>query len=218
MTQDDWTRRNLLCAAAVAGGAAVGGIVIADPNGVTAQTGEEPSSELEAKVPVTLRVNGADHKLELDTRVTLLDALREHLGLTGSKKGCDHGQCGACTVLLNGHRINACLTLAVMLEGDEIATIEGLAGMNALHPLQAAFIAQDGFQCGYCTSGQICSAVGMLAEADAGWPSHVTGDVAQSPSLTDAEIAERMSGNLCRCSAYPNIVAAIKSVIGGRPG
>jgi xanthine dehydrogenase YagT iron-sulfur-binding subunit len=167
---------------------------------------------------VTLNVNQQQRSLELDTRTTLLDTLREHIGLTGTKKGCDHGQCGACTVLLNGRRINACLTLAVMLEGDEITTIEGLGAENALHRLQAAFIAHDGFQCGYCTSGQICSAAGMLTEAEAGWPSHVTQDVATSPLLNDAEIAERMSGNLCRCAAYPNIVAAIKSVASGRAG
>jgi xanthine dehydrogenase YagT iron-sulfur-binding subunit len=137
--------------------------------------------------------------------------LRNHLGLTGSKKGCDHGQCGACTVLVNGRRINACLTLAAMHEGDEITTIEGLAGEDELHPMQAAFIEHDGFQCGYCTPGQICSAVGMLREASEGWPSHATADVAAaSHNLTDAEIRERMSGNLCRCAAYPNIVAAIR--------
>jgi len=168
------------------------------------------------RMEVTLTVNKLRHMLDIDARTTLLDALREHIGLTGTKKGCDHGQCGACTVLLNGRRINACLTLAVMLEGDDITTIEGLGMEGALHPLQAAFIAHDGFQCGYCTSGQICSAVGMLAEAQAGWPSHVTADVAASPLLTHAEIAERMSGNLCRCAAYPNIVDAIHSVAGGR--
>src|SRR5215470_30365 len=137
------------------------------------------------RMQVTLTVNKLQHVLDLDTRTTLLDALREHIGLTGTKKGCDHGQCGACTVLLNGRRINACLTLAVMLENDDIITIEGLGTARALHPLQAAFIAHDGFQCGYCTSGQICSAVGMLAAAQAGWPSHVTADVAASPLLTD---------------------------------
>jgi len=165
-----------------------------------------------------LRVNGADHLIEIDTRTTLLDALREHLHLTGTKKGCDHGQCGACTVLVNSRRINSCLSLAVMHEGDEIMTIEGLGTPEALHPLQAAFVECDGFQCGYCTSGQICSAVGMLAEAKAGWPSHATADVSEpSVELTDAEIRERMSGNICRCAAYPNIVAAIRQVAeGGR--
>jgi xanthine dehydrogenase YagT iron-sulfur-binding subunit len=165
-------------------------------------------------VAVTLRVNGQDHRLTLDTRTTLLDALREHMDLTGSKKGCDHGQCGACTILLNGRRINACLTLAVMHEGDEITTIEGLGQPDNLHPLQAAFLHRDGFQCGYCTSGQICSAAGMLAEAKAGAASYVTADLAAPGELTDAEIRERMSGNICRCSAYPNIVAAIRDVAG----
>jgi xanthine dehydrogenase YagT iron-sulfur-binding subunit len=216
MTQDIWTRRNILHAAAVASGAAVGALAGTDPIASFAQTSEGLQPGIGGHLPVTLRINGADYTLDLDTRVTLLDALREHLNLTGSKKGCDHGQCGACTVLLNGRRINACLTLAVMLDGDEITTIEGLATGPALHPLQAAFIKHDAFQCGYCTCGQICSAAGMLAEALAGWPSHVTDGVTLSPILTDAEIAERMSGNLCRCAAYPNIVAAIRSVAEGK--
>jgi xanthine dehydrogenase YagT iron-sulfur-binding subunit len=168
---------------------------------------------------IILNVNGRARRLRVDPRTSLLDALREHLGLTGTKKGCDHGQCGACTILVNGRRINSCLTLAVMHEDDEIVTIEGLgAAPDALHPLQAAFVECDGLQCGYCTPGQICSAVGMLAEVEAGWPSHVTADVA-SPAmvLTDAEIRERMSGNLCRCAAYPNIVAAIRVVAEGGP-
>src|SRR4249920_378281 len=163
---------------------------------------------------IALTVNGDVRHLDLDPRTSLLDALREHLHLTGTKKGCDHGQCGACTVLLNGRRINSCLTLAVMHEGDEIVTIEGLGSPQALHPLQAAFIERDGFQCGYCTPGQICSAVGMLAELKAGWPSHATADVASSEiALTDAEIRERMSGNICRCVAYPNIIVAILDVV-----
>lgn len=167
-------------------------------------------------VAATLRINGAERTVEIDSRTTLLDALREHLHLTGAKKGCDHGQCGACTVLLNGRRINACLTLAVMHEGDDIVTIEGLGSPDALHPLQAAFVERDAFQCGYCTSGQICSAAGMLEEVKAGWPSHATADVASREiSLTDAEIRERMSGNICRCAAYPNIVAAIRDVANG---
>jgi xanthine dehydrogenase YagT iron-sulfur-binding subunit len=167
-------------------------------------------------IALRLRVNGTDHMADLDTRTTLLDALREQLHLTGAKKGCDHGQCGACTVLVNGRRINSCLTLAVMHEGDEILTIEGLGQPGAFHPLQAAFIEHDGFQCGYCTPGQICSAVGMLAEAKAGWPSHATADVS-SPriELTGEEIRERMSGNICRCAAYPNIVEAIHQVAEG---
>jgi xanthine dehydrogenase YagT iron-sulfur-binding subunit len=165
---------------------------------------------------VALTVNGQSHELELDLRTSLLDALREHLHLTGTKKGCDHGQCGACTVLINGRRINSCLTLAVMHEHDDVVTIEGLSSAEALHPLQVAFIERDAFQCGYCTPGQICSAVGMLAEAKAGWPSHVTSDVAaRQIALSDAEIRERMSGNICRCAAYPNIVAAIRDVSGG---
>ena len=166
-------------------------------------------------VTVELQINGHLHSLTLDPRTTLLDALREHLALTGSKKGCDHGQCGACTVLIEGHRINSCLTLAVMHDGQSVTTIEGLAEGDRLHPLQAAFVEHDGFQCGYCTSGQICSAIGMLAESRTGMPSYVTEDLAQpQPELTDIEIRERMSGNICRCAAYPNIVAAIKQVAG----
>ncbi|MDQ8730053.1 2Fe-2S iron-sulfur cluster-binding protein [Bradyrhizobium sp. LHD-71] len=165
---------------------------------------------------VRLSVNGRDYPLQLDARTTLLDALREHLRLTGSKKGCDHGQCGACTVLVNGRRINACLTLAVMHDGDEIGTVEGLGAEGSLHPIQAAFVTRDAFQCGYCTPGQICSAVGMLREVAAGWPSHATADVAtERVALSDEEIRERMSGNICRCSAYPQIVAAIRDAAGG---
>jgi xanthine dehydrogenase YagT iron-sulfur-binding subunit len=160
--------------------------------------------------PVALQVNGERHDLVLDTRATLLDVLRERLDLVGAKKGCDHGQCGACTVLLDGRRANACLVLAVTLDGTAVETIEGLTDDEELHPMQAAFVEHDAFQCGYCTPGQICSAVGMLAEAREGWPSAVTPDLtADAPALDDAEIRERMSGNLCRCAAYPNIVAAI---------
>ena len=165
-------------------------------------------------LPVTMTVNGAPRSLALDTRVTLLDAMREHLGLTGSKKGCDHGQCGACTVLVNGRRINSCLTLAIMHDGDTVTTVEGLADGEALHPMQAAFVHHDGFQCGYCTPGQICSSIGMLAEVKAGMPSVVTADLTSRPSLSDEEVRERMSGNICRCAAYPNIVAAIKDASG----
>jgi xanthine dehydrogenase YagT iron-sulfur-binding subunit len=169
------------------------------------------------KQNVRLTVNGRKHALDLDPRTTLLDALREHLALTGTKKGCDQGQCGACTVIVNGQRINSCLALAVMHDGDEVTTIEGLAEDGDLHPMQAAFLHHDGFQCGYCTPGQICSAVALLAEHRAGWPSHVTAHVATTPALSDAEIAERMSGNICRCAAYANIVAAIRDVAeGGR--
>ncbi|MFF4948711.1 2Fe-2S iron-sulfur cluster-binding protein [Streptomyces chattanoogensis] len=185
-----------------------------------AETGAEGRSEGEVVrlSEIALRINGQARRLEVDPRTTLLDALREHLRLSGTKKGCDHGQCGACTVLINGRRVNACLTLAVMHEGDEVVTIEGLGDPGGLHPMQRAFVECDGFQCGYCTPGQICSAVGMLAEVAAGWPSHATSDVA-SPriALTDEEIRERMSGNICRCAAYPNIVAAVRGIAEGGP-
>ncbi|WP_414624214.1 2Fe-2S iron-sulfur cluster-binding protein [Calothrix sp. CCY 0018] len=171
-------------------------------------------------VEVKLRVNGRSHTLNIEPRVTLLDALRERLDLTGSKKGCNHGQCGACTVLVNGDRINSCLALAVMHEGDEITTIEGLSTGEELHAMQAAFVNNDGFQCGYCTSGQICSAVALLSEIEAGQASTVTdleliANPTASIELTDTEIRERMSGNLCRCGAYPHIVAAVKEASDG---
>jgi xanthine dehydrogenase YagT iron-sulfur-binding subunit len=162
--------------------------------------------------PVQLKVNGTTHRLTLDNRTTLLDALREHLHLTGTKKGCDHGQCGACTVLLNGRRINACLTLAVMHQGDSVTTIEGLGTPRKLHPLQAAFVRHDGFQCGYCTPGQICSAVGAMAELKSGVPSHVSADLNAQPVYSADEMRERMSGNICRCGAYSNIQEAIAEV------
>ena len=171
-------------------------------------TAAEPDPET---LPVSLTINGSVHAFQVDSRTSLLDLLREHAGLTGTKKGCDHGQCGACTVLLDGRRINACLSLAVMHDGAQLTTVEGLAHGDELHPMQAAFIKHDGFQCGYCTPGQICSAVGMLAEAKAGMPSAVSADL-MAPRLDGAEIRERMSGNICRCSAYPNIVAAISEV------
>ena len=179
-------------------------------SGSTPKSGE--SSPGMPAVPVKFRVNGQAVSLELDPRVSLLDALREHLDLTGTKKGCDHGQCGACTVLVNGVRLNACFTLAVMHDGDEVTTIEGLGTPGDLHPLQAAFVAHDGFQCGYCTPGQICSAVGALKEFADGMPSHVTPDVRAEPQLSDSELRERMSGNLCRCGAYANIVSAVREV------
>ena len=159
-----------------------------------------------------LTINGHTYSLTADQRTTLLDALRQHLGLTGAKKGCDHGLCGACTVLINGRRINSCLTLACMHDGDEILTIEGIGADEDLSPLQQAFMSEDGFQCGYCTPGQICSATAMLEEIKAGWPSHVSDSLDGKQGLTDEEISERMSGNLCRCACYPNIVAAIRSV------
>ncbi len=166
------------------------------------------------ELDITLHVNGTAQRLRVDTRTTLLDALRERLGLTGTKKGCDHGQCGACTVLLDGRRVTSCLALAVAQQGAEIVTIEGLADGGQLHPLQRAFIAHDAFQCGYCTPGQLCAAVGMLREAAAGWPSAVSADLgAEHITLTDEEIRERMSGNLCRCAAYANIVPAIREVV-----
>jgi xanthine dehydrogenase YagT iron-sulfur-binding subunit len=166
---------------------------------------------------VELTINGRAVSVDVDPRTSLLDLLRERLDLTGTKKGCDHGQCGACTVLLNGRRINSCLTLAAMHDGDRITTIEGVANGDELHPLQAAFIAADAFQCGYCTPGQIVSALGMLAEAADGRPSHVSPSLTAEAQLSDAEIRERMSGNLCRCSAYPNILAAIRATLAGGP-
>ena len=163
---------------------------------------------------VGFTVNGQPQTLTLDLRTTLLDALREHLHLTGTKKGCDHGQCGACTVIVDGRRINSCLSLAVMHQGDRITTIEGLGTPDHLHDMQAAFVRHDGYQCGYCTPGQICSAVAVLGEIKAGIPSHVTVDLAGPPPLTTTEVRERMSGNICRCGAYSNIIEAISDVGG----
>ena len=176
-----------------------------------------PAVAPENTIRIAMKVNGAAKTLELDSRVVLLDALRERLELTGTKKGCDQGQCGACTVLVDGRRVLSCLTLAATLEGREVTTIEGLARGEQLHPMQAAFIKYDGFQCGYCTPGQICSAVGLLEEARRGDASHVTENVTvNTTSLTDDEIRERMSGNICRCGAYPGIVAAIREVHTGK--
>ncbi|RON81263.1 aldehyde dehydrogenase iron-sulfur subunit PaoA [Pseudomonas fluorescens] len=168
--------------------------------------------EQPAMSKVTINVNGKPRALDVDTRTTLLDALREHLHLTGSKKGCDHGQCGACTVIADGRRINACLTLAVMHEGSEITTIEGLGMPDNLHPMQAAFIKHDGYQCGYCTPGQICSAVAVIKEIRDGIPSHVSESLTEAPQLIAREFQERMSGNICRCGAYSNIIEAITEV------
>ena len=212
------TRRGLVHASAALASAQLAGIAAAQPQpGGNPPAAAAGPANAQHPVPlaVSLRVNGQARTLTVDPRTTVLDALREGLGLKGTKKGCDHGQCGACTVLIDGRRINACLTLVVMHDGQDITTIEGLASGNALHPMQAAFLQHDGFQCGYCTPGQICSAVGMLAEARQGMASHVTADLRAAPArLSDDEIRERMSGNLCRCSAYPNIVAAIRSVAG----
>jgi len=169
------------------------------------------------KIPVTLTVNGTERRLRIAPWTSLLDALRDHLDLTGTKKGCDHGQCGACTVLVDGRRVNSCLTLAVMKDGAQITTIEGLGKDGALHPLQQAFVDHDAFQCGYCTPGQICSAVGVLDEVRAGIPSHVSADLTAPVRLSEVELRERMSGNICRCGAYSNIVEAITEVAGS-PG
>jgi xanthine dehydrogenase YagT iron-sulfur-binding subunit len=199
-------RRDLLIA-----GAASAATVAAPP--VTGQTAA-PAAPPPTMAKVSLDVNGRVHELEVDTRTSLLDALREGLHLTGSKKGCDQGQCGACTVLVDGRRVTSCLTLAVMQQGHKITTIEGLGAPGKLHPMQAAFVKHDAFQCGFCTPGQICSAVGMLAEVKAGVPSHATGDLTRRPQPTDLEFRERMSGNICRCGAYSNIQQAIAEVAG----
>ncbi len=198
------SRRGLMAAGAATA------VASGTPTGAEAASSDTPSL-----MSVAFDVNGHRRTLTLDTRTTLLDALREHLKLTGTKKGCDHGQCGACTVIVDGRRINSCLTLAVMHEGDKITTIEGLGTPDKLHPLQAAFIKHDGYQCGYCTPGQICSAKAVLDEVKAGVPSHVTEDLTKSPKLTEIELRERMSGNICRCGAYSNIVEAIAEVAGG---
>ncbi len=212
------SRRGILqggAATAVAAGLA-GAPAQAEPVAAPVEPGPAPGLAPVVTETVRMTVNGQQRVLTLDARTTLLDMLREHLHLTGSKKGCDHGQCGACTVLADGQRINACLSLAVMHDGGKVVTVEGLAQGDALHPMQQAFLSHDGYQCGYCTPGQICSAIGMLQEHKDGWPSWVTADLTASPPpLTDGELRERMSGNICRCSAYPNIVAAIREVEGG---
>ena len=204
------SRRGMLKASAALATVPVAGRAGAQSPG-TAKAGKSAAvTTAPSRIDMTLQVNGRAYPLSVDTRTTVLDALRENLGLKGTKKGCDHGQCGACTVLIDGRRINSCLTLAVMHDGQQITTIEGLAKGEELHPMQAAFLKHDGFQCGYCTPGQICSSVGMLAEVRAGMPSHVTRDLTATGAVNDEEIRERMSGNICRCSAYPNIIAAIK--------
>ncbi|MBW9090796.1 aldehyde dehydrogenase iron-sulfur subunit [Rhizobium wenxiniae] len=204
--QLELSRRELLVssAATVAVAGAATGVRAADTRG----------KALQNTTDVAFEVNGETQHLTLDNRTTLLDALREHLHLTGTKKGCDHGQCGACTVIVDGRRINSCLSLAVMHEGDTITTIEGLGQPGNLHPMQAAFVKHDGFQCGYCTPGQICSSVAVLEEIKANIPSHVTESLTQNATVTSDEIRERMSGNLCRCGAYSNILDAIQEVAG----
>ena len=206
----DVSRRGILV-----GGVATAALTTIPLAGAEAQA---PSRPAPATMKVSLKVNGARRDLDVDPRTTLLDALREHLRLTGTKKGCDHGQCGACTVIAGGHRINSCLSLAVMHEGDEITTIEGLGTPEKLHPMQAAFVKHDGYQCGYCTPGQICSAVSVLAEIRAGVPSHVTADLTAAPPLSNDEMRERMSGNICRCGAYSNILDAMTDVAGSAKG
>jgi xanthine dehydrogenase YagT iron-sulfur-binding subunit len=205
----DWQVLDVSRRGVLAGGAAATALTVAHAGPAEAAPGQAPPT-----MPVTLQVNGKAHTLAVDTRTTLLDLLREHLQLTGSKKGCDHGQCGACTVMVNGTRINSCLSLAVMHQGDHVTTIEGLGTPDRLHPMQAAFIKHDGYQCGYCTPGQICSAVAVLGEIKAGVPSHVQADVGAAPELTPLELRERMSGNICRCGAYSNIVEAVTEAAG----
>ncbi len=206
-------RRDLLIAGAVTATAAA---VPSVAGAQAAQTAVRPADLPPQTAKVTLTVNGQQQAVDVDTRTTLLDLLREQLHFTGTKKGCDHGQCGACTVMVDGRRINSCLSLAVMHEGSQVTTIEGLGTPEKLHPMQAAFVKHDGYQCGYCTPGQICSAVAALDEIKKGIPSHVTVDLVKGPLLTEAEIRERMSGNICRCGAYSNIVDAIVEV-SGRP-
>jgi xanthine dehydrogenase YagT iron-sulfur-binding subunit len=206
------SRRNFL----VSGAAAAAAVTVKSERALAASNAEARASiPHETSMRVTLDVNGQTHTLQLDTRTTLLDAVREHLHLTGTKKGCDHGQCGACTVLVNGRRINSCLTLAVMHQADKVTTIEGLGTPNKMHPMQAAFVKHDGYQCGYCTPGQICSSIGMLDEVQRGVPSHVSTSLVEKPLLSVDELRERMSGNICRCGAYSNIVEAITEVAGG---
>jgi xanthine dehydrogenase YagT iron-sulfur-binding subunit len=202
------TRRDLLITGAVS---VVAPMLPADP-----AEPQATASSATKTMRVAFNVNGSGRELDIDPRTTLLDALREHLHLTGAKKGCDHGQCGACTVLVDGVRINACLSLAVMHAGDSITTIEGLGAPNNLHPMQAAFIKHDGYQCGYCTPGQICSAVAVLGEIKAGVPSHATDDLTTSLEATNLEMRERMSGNICRCGAYSNIAEAMAEVARNR--
>jgi xanthine dehydrogenase YagT iron-sulfur-binding subunit len=214
MTAFNPTRRMLLKASAAAGGAVAAGPLLPEAEAAAVAQAANPAAA--ATVNVLLRVNGTDHQVMIDPRTTLLDALRERLHLTGTKKGCDQGQCGACTVIVDGRRITSCLTLAVMQEGHDVTTIEGLGTPRNLHPMQAAFVKHDGYQCGFCTPGQICSAVAMLEEVKAGVPSHVTADLTGRPDPSPAELRERMSGNICRCGAYSNIQEAIAEVAGAK--
>ena len=202
--------------ALIVGAATAAAVSAATAPPASAQTAAPAAAAGGSRMKLTLNVNGTAQALDLDTRTTLLDALREHLHLTGTKKGCDHGQCGACTVIVDGRRINSCLTLAVMHEGAQVTTIEGLGTPQGMHPLQAAFVRHDGYQCGYCTPGQICSAVGVIDEVRRGVPSHVSADLTARPMFSAEELRERMSGNICRCGAYSNIAEAITEVA-GRP-
>ena len=206
VTEMEMSRRSVMAVGAAS--------AVLAPRAAGAQAPAAKSAPVTMKV--SLEINGARRDLQVDTRTTLLDALRENLHLTGTKKGCDHGQCGACTVMAGGKRINSCLSLAVMHDKSEVTTIEGLGTPDRLHPMQAAFIKHDGYQCGYCTPGQICSAVSVIAEIKAGIPSHATGDLNARPQITNAEMRERMSGNICRCGAYSNILEAMTEVAGAK--
>jgi xanthine dehydrogenase YagT iron-sulfur-binding subunit len=207
MNELELSRRGVLAAGAA-------GVAVAAVSSADAQRAGPPTPTVTSKLSLT--VNGKVRNVDVDTRTTLLDLLRENLHLTGTKKGCDHGQCGACTVIVDGRRINSCLSLAVMHEGDKVVTIEGLGTPNKLHPMQAAFVKHDGYQCGYCTPGQICSAVSVLQEIRDGIPSHVSANLTDKPEITNAEMRERMSGNICRCGAYSNIMEAMADVAGSR--
>ncbi|MET0409251.1 MAG: aldehyde dehydrogenase iron-sulfur subunit PaoA [Hyphomicrobium sp.] len=209
----EMSRRDLMI---VAGASAVTNTVPSRAGAQSSSSEATQSGPVQPPTKVSLEVNGKSRDLTLDNRTTLLDALREHIQLTGTKKGCDHGQCGACTVMIEGQRINSCLTLAVMHDGSKVTTIEGLGTPENLHPMQAAFIKHDGYQCGYCTPGQICSSVAVLEEIKAGVPSHVSASLTDTPQFNEAELRERMSGNICRCGAYSNIIEAVTEIAGRR--
>jgi xanthine dehydrogenase YagT iron-sulfur-binding subunit len=213
--ESDLSRRNFLKTTGILGA----GVAAGFPRAVDAQNRSAAADSAPHTIDIVLHVNKKAHQLTLDTRISLLDALRNEIGLTGTKKGCDHGQCGACTVLLDGRRANSCLTLAAAVDGIEITTVEGLAEGEVLSPVQAAFLEHDAFQCGFCTPGQICSATALLEELQQGRHSIVSAQTISgvSPLLTDDEIRERMSGNICRCGAYPNIVAAVRAAASGLP-